>query len=94
MIEFRHFAIHAQNSSATTKRDRLLGTDFYRPPELAKPGSMFDGKIANRFDIWCWGMLLWEVLLDGSLNVSKKEHAKHAKFRLSSLELQSKARIW
>jgi serine/threonine protein kinase len=72
VIDFGHAVIHAENSPDITNRDQLLGTDLYRPPELAKPGATFHGNIADRTDTWCWGMLLWEVLLDGRLDITKQ----------------------
>ncbi|KAJ5057278.1 hypothetical protein J3E72DRAFT_387986 [Bipolaris maydis] len=70
VIDFSHSAILDQQASNMTKRDQLVGTDFYKPPELGKPKATFYGGIADRVDIWCWGMLLWEVLLDGKIDVT------------------------
>lgn len=67
LIDFGHSVIRVKDSTLNPKRNQMLGTDLYRPPELAKPGSSFDGAIAERVDIWCWGMLFWELVLDGYL---------------------------
>ncbi|KAF2829379.1 ankyrin [Ophiobolus disseminans] len=72
VIDFSHSVVHAQDSSTMTRREQLPGTDLYRPPELTKPGTTFRGDIADRVDVWCLGMLLWEVLLDGTLNVTQE----------------------
>lgn len=45
----------------------FIGTLQYSPPELSKPQDLVTGDpIKLEFiDVWCWGMLLWYVLMDG-----------------------------
>jgi serine/threonine protein kinase len=51
LIDFSHSVIRVKESSLKPKRNQMLGTDLYRPPELAKPGASFNGDIAERVDI-------------------------------------------
>lgn len=54
------------NERLAADRDSIYGTPLYQAPELdhrsTEPISI--GKSAP-IDIWAWGMLLWEVIIDG-----------------------------
>jgi serine/threonine protein kinase len=42
----------------------MVGTRFFSPPELdGRPIALFKENF-ERIDIWCWGMLLWRVMIE------------------------------
>lgn len=43
----------------------FVGTKFYSPPELACSHQDFSHAHLRKIDVWCWGLLLWEVLTNG-----------------------------
>ncbi|KAL8858026.1 MAG: hypothetical protein Q9178_005487 [Gyalolechia marmorata] len=45
--------------------ESFLGTEAYLPPEAAGGAQHIPVITAKSADIWCWGMLLWEVMVDG-----------------------------
>ena len=42
------------------------GTEYYNPPELACPPQRVLVRFLKSVDIWCWGMLFWEVMVNGA----------------------------
>lgn len=42
-----------------------VGTDLYSPPELNIIDVPLNTDELSKIDIWCWGMMLWEILVDG-----------------------------
>ena len=45
----------------------VLGTPFYQAPELDGMPQRVGAETIKATDIWCWGILLWEVMTDGKL---------------------------
>jgi serine/threonine protein kinase len=46
--------------------DQLLGTPDYYPPEMVNADSIHRDNVF-KIDIWCWGMLLWQVMVDNGM---------------------------
>lgn len=60
-----------------------IGTQFYSPPELDDGPIAVSAEKLKRIDVWCWGMLLWRVMIEGteyldSLDL-RIEHESHMK---------------
>lgn len=43
----------------------IHGTRLYRPPELDERDLHLTAKEAQAVDVWCWGMILWQVMITG-----------------------------
>lgn len=64
--DFSHSIVSPTNSdNVSLKREAILGTDFYSPPEFDTPEIKHPERLKSA-DIWCFGVLLWEVMLDGT----------------------------
>ncbi|KAL2065988.1 hypothetical protein VTL71DRAFT_2059 [Oculimacula yallundae] len=47
-------------------RDEYRGTNYFQPPELDHAATrQLQPELARKTDIWCWGLLVWAVLVDG-----------------------------
>lgn len=44
----------------------MVGTRFFSPPELDNGMKSLATENLKRIDIWCWGMLLWRVMIEGT----------------------------
>lgn len=62
LSDFSHSKIGGQK---TYSSGDICGTLLYCPPELLDRESMFQETHLPSIDIWCWGMLVWEVITDG-----------------------------
>src|SRR6186713_2012619 len=38
---------------------------MFSPPEITNPGALFYEDMADKVDVWCFGMLLWQLIIDG-----------------------------
>jgi serine/threonine protein kinase len=47
--------------------DQLLGTPMYYPPEIMNANIVGRDNMF-KIDIWCWGMLLWQVMVDNGIS--------------------------
>jgi serine/threonine protein kinase len=45
--------------------EELRGTRYYSPPELGSGPCRLPRDEVKSADIWCWGMLVWEVMING-----------------------------
>lgn len=54
------------NGEADVSREAFAGTRFYSPPELDDGPKLLTADHFKSIDIWCWGMLLWRVMIDGT----------------------------
>ncbi|KAF2495498.1 kinase-like protein [Lophium mytilinum] len=66
LSDFGHAILNMQGkgSSGFTRRE-VIGTDFYSPPELSSAEAVIDVANMKSVDVWCWGLLMWRVLIDG-----------------------------
>jgi serine/threonine protein kinase len=44
----------------------MVGTRFFSPPELDGGPTALSKEKFERIDIWCWGMLVWRVMIEGT----------------------------
>lgn len=66
------------------------GTNPYRPPELLSSPVAIPGCGVFSIDIWCWGMLLWMVLMNGERDSEKECIHFEDGSSISDAELQEK----
>lgn len=65
--DFGHSILNMEGKTPDefTRRE-VLGTDFYSPPELNDAEAILEVANMKSVDIWCWGLLMWKVMIDGA----------------------------
>ena len=67
-------SILGDNDEATAAESPVHGTPLYQAPELDRCGAEPTPiEIPRAIDIWSWGMLLWEVINDGTAYEDRNE---------------------
>ena len=67
ITDFGHSELDIDNESLSkTLSSYSGGTKYYNPPELACPPREVQSRYLRSVDIWCWGMLFWEVMINGA----------------------------
>ena len=51
----------------------VIGTTFYQAPELDGNSQRVTSETIRATDIWCWGMLVWEVMIGGKLQLGNQK---------------------
>jgi serine/threonine protein kinase len=64
LCDFSNSRVGIHGSDDAFKPD-IIGTEKYCPPELVLQDARVPSSNFKAIDVWCWGMLLWYVLLDG-----------------------------
>jgi len=65
--DFSHSILNMEGKTPNkfTRRE-VLGTNLYSPPELNDAEAILEVANMKSVDIWCWGMLMWKVMIDGA----------------------------
>jgi serine/threonine protein kinase len=66
LSDFGSSILHLNKSTPDGRsHEEFRGTPYYRPPELSSGPRRLPKDQVKSADIWCWGMLVWEVMLNG-----------------------------
>ena len=66
LSDFGSSLLHLDNTTKDGRlREEFRGTDYFMPPEREYTRSLL-AEHAKAADIYCWGLLLWQVLVDGN----------------------------
>lgn len=66
IADFGHAILDLENVQEGLVSKEVVGTPLYRPPELETRIKRLPPNSIASADIWCWGMLLWRVMIDGT----------------------------
>lgn len=64
----------------------LSGTPSYRPPELGQGSRNLEPSQARLVDAWCWGMLLWRVMIDGQGYIDETKNLEREALGIEDIE--------
>lgn len=60
------------STSNQTVPDHIQGTPFYSPPEIDNASPNLTVGTVKAIDIWCWGLLMWQVVIGGGSFISEE----------------------